>query len=106
MLTRLVKEHGYPSVCRRSVIDSTVFHEALTLNGQDVASLYSKTLERVGEAGYMKYRTVPVFPQVGDKINRAIEAIATKQLDAAAALKQAQAQAVEDIKKAGFNVDR
>ena len=106
MLTRLVKEHGYPSVCRRSVIDSTVFHEALTLNGQDVASLYSKTLERVGEAGYMKYRTVPVFPQVGDKINRAIEAIATKQLDAAAALKQAEAQAVEDIKKAGFTVDR
>ena len=27
----------------------------------------------------MKYRTVPVFPQVGDKINKAIERIATKQ---------------------------
>jgi multiple sugar transport system substrate-binding protein len=106
MLTRLVREHGFPGVCRRSVIDAAVFHEALTLNGQDVASLYSETLERVGEAGYMKYHTVPVFPQVGDKINRAIEAIATKQLDAAAALKQAEAQAIEDIKKAGFTVDR
>ena len=30
----------------------------------------------------MKYRTVPVYPQVGDKINQAIEAIATKQLAA------------------------
>jgi len=37
MLGRLVKEHGYPSVCRRSVIDSEPFKEALTLNGQDVA---------------------------------------------------------------------
>jgi multiple sugar transport system substrate-binding protein len=106
MLSRLVQEHGYPSVCRRSVIDSAAFHEALTLNGQDVASLYSKTLQRGGEGHYMKYRTVPVFPQVGDKINRAIEAIATKQLDATMALKQAEGQAIEDIKKAGFTVDK
>ena len=82
MLSRLVKDHGYPSVCRRSVIESEAFKQALTLNGQDVASLYLKVLELGGESGYMKYRTVPVFPQVGDKINRAIEAIATKQMDA------------------------
>ncbi|HEX3885590.1 MAG TPA: extracellular solute-binding protein [Stellaceae bacterium] len=105
MLTRIVKEHGYPSVCRRSVIESEPFKEALTLNGQDVASLYLKVLERAGDGGYMKYRTVPVFPQVGDKINRAIEAIATKQADPETALKQAQAQAIEDIKKAGYSVD-
>ena len=53
----------------------------------------------------MKYRTVPVYPQVGDKINRAIEAIATKQLDAPSALKQAQTQAADDIKKAGISID-
>jgi multiple sugar transport system substrate-binding protein len=106
MLTRLVKEHGYPSVCRRSIIDSAAFHEALTLNGQDVASLYLQTLDRAGQGGYMKYRTVPVYPQIGDKINRAIEAIATKQLAAASALRQAQAQAVDDIKKAGLTVDQ
>ena len=45
MLTRLVKDHGYPSVCRRSVIESEAFKQALTLNGQDVASLYLKVLE-------------------------------------------------------------
>src|SRR5271156_2303325 len=49
MLTRLVKEHGYPSVCRRSVIDSEPFKEALTLNGQDVAALYLKVLEQMGD---------------------------------------------------------
>ena len=105
MLTRLVKEHGYPSVCRRSVIESEPFRQALTLNGQDVASLYLKVLDLGGQSGYMKYRTVPVFPQVGDKINRAIEAIATKQLSAADALKQAQTQSVEAIRMGGYKID-
>ncbi len=105
MLDRLVKEHGYPSVARRSVIDGAAFKEAMTLNGQDVAALYLQTLEHGAKGGYMKYRTIPVFPQVGDKINRAIEAIATKQMDAKSAMKQAQQQAAEDIRKAGYTVD-
>jgi len=105
MLSRLVKEHGYPSVCRRSVIHSEPFKEALTLNGQDVAALYAKVLDQLGDGSYMRYRTVPVFPQVGDKINRAIEAIATKQMSAEAALKQAQAQAIEAIRMGGYKVD-
>ncbi|HEX5325959.1 MAG TPA: extracellular solute-binding protein [Acetobacteraceae bacterium] len=106
MLERLVKEHGYPSVCRRSVIESEPFKQALTLNGQDVASLYLKVLDLGGERGYMKYRTVPVFPQVGDKINRTIEAVATKQMSPAAALKQAETQAIEAIKMGGYKIDR
>ncbi len=104
MLLRMVKEHGYPSVCRRSVIESAAFKEALTLNGQDVAALYLKVLELGGQSGYMKYRTVPVFPQVGDKINRAIEAIATRQMPATDALHQAQAQAVELIRMGGYQI--
>ncbi len=106
MLSRLVKEHGYPSVCRRSVINSEPFKEALTLNGQDVAALYSKVLDQLGDGSYMRYRTVPVFPQVGDKINRAIEAIATKQMSAEAALKQAQMQSIEAIRMGGYKVDQ
>jgi multiple sugar transport system substrate-binding protein len=46
-----------------------------------------------------------VFPQVGDKINRAIERIATKQQNSRDAMKQAQAEAIEDLKKAGIAVD-
>ena len=53
----------------------------------------------------MKYRTVPVFPQVGDKINKAIERIATKQQAGGAAMKQAQAEAIQDLQKAGIKVD-
>jgi multiple sugar transport system substrate-binding protein len=101
----VVKNHGYPSVCRLSVIKSPEFKQVLTLNGQDVAALFLEVLQLGGKTGYMKYRTVPVYPQVGDKINKAIERIATKQQAAADALKQAQAEATQDLQKAGFKVD-
>jgi len=105
MLDRIVKENGYPSVCRRSVIQGEAFREALTLNGQDVASLYLQVLELGGRQGYMKYRTVPVYPQVGDKINRAIERVATRQQDAQGAMRQAQQEALQDLQRAGVRVD-
>ena len=41
-IAMVVKNHGYPSVCRMSVIKSPEFKEVLTLNGQDVASLYPR----------------------------------------------------------------
>ena len=75
-IARIVKEHGYPGVCRRSVITAREFRKALTLNGQDVAALYLEVLELGGKTGYMKYRTVPVFPagrrqdQQGDRAHR------------------------------------
>ena len=76
---RIVKEKGYRRVCRRSIITDPDYRKSLTLNGQDVAPLYLEVLELGGKTDYMKYRTVPVFPQVGDKINKAIEKIATRQ---------------------------
>jgi multiple sugar transport system substrate-binding protein len=102
----IVKNHGYPSVCRLSVIKSPEFKQVLTLNDQDVAALFLEVLQLGGKTGYMKYRTVPVYPQVGDKINKAMERIATKQQQAADALKQAQAEAIQDLQKAGFKVDQ
>jgi multiple sugar transport system substrate-binding protein len=101
---RIALEKGYSAVCRRSVIEDPAYKEALTLNGQDVASLYLQVLELGGKSGYMKYRTVPVFPQVGDKINKAIERIATGQQDGAAAMAQAQEEAIADLKKAGVEL--
>jgi multiple sugar transport system substrate-binding protein len=102
---RIALEKGYSAVCRRSVIDDPAYRQAMTLNGQDVAALYLKVLELGGKTGYMKYRTVPVFPQVGDKINKAIERIATRQQGAREAMRQAQAEAIEDLKKAGVPLD-
>jgi multiple sugar transport system substrate-binding protein len=42
---------------------------------------------------------------VGEKINKAIEVIATKQMSAEAAMKQAQAETIADLKKAGVPLD-
>lgn len=100
-LRRIALEKGYAAVCRRSIITDPAYRQALTLNGQDVASLYLQVLELGGKSGYMKYRTVPVFPQVGDKINKAIERIATNQAKPAEAMRQAQEEAIADLKKAG-----
>jgi multiple sugar transport system substrate-binding protein len=105
MLNRIVGTHGYPSVCRRSVITGDAFRQALTLNGQDVASLYLQVLELGGRSGYMKYRTVPVFPQVGDTINRGIDRIATRQQPAEAAMRQTQQDAVQVLTRAGVRLD-
>jgi multiple sugar transport system substrate-binding protein len=104
-IAMIVAKHGYPGVCRLSVIKSPEFKEVLTLNGQDVASLYLEVLQLGGKSGYMKYRTVPVYPQVGDKINKAIERIATKQQAAPEAMKQAQAEAIQDLQKSGIKID-
>lgn len=106
MLNRIVETRGYPSVCRRSVITGEAFQRALTLNGQNVASLYLQVLELGGRSGYMKYRTVPVFPQVGDTINRGIERIATRQQAAEASMRQAQQDAVQVLGRAGVQVDQ
>lgn len=105
MLTRIVTERGYPSVCRRSVITGDAFKSALTLNGQDVASLYLQVLELGGRSGYMKYRTVPVFPQVGDTINRGIARIATRQQDAQTSMRQSQQDATQVLQRAGVTLD-
>ena len=101
-IARIVKEKGYGAVCRRSVITSEAFTNRLTLNGDSVAPLYLQVLELGGKTGYMKYRTVPVYPQVGDKINKAMERIASKQQGARAALQQAKEEAIADLKKAGI----
>jgi multiple sugar transport system substrate-binding protein len=62
-------------------------------------------LERGGEEPYMRYRTVPIFPQVGDKLNNAIEKIATNQQSAEEAMAQAQSEAVQQLKLMGVEID-
>jgi multiple sugar transport system substrate-binding protein len=77
----------------------------MTFNGQDVAALYLRVLEDAGRLGYMRYRVVPVYPQIGDKMNKAIERIATNQQSAKEAMAQAQREAVLELKKAGIKID-
>lgn len=66
---------------------------------------YLRVLEESGRLGYMKYRMVPVYPQVGDKMNKAIERIVTNQQPAREAMAQAQREAVLELKKTGIKID-
>lgn len=101
MFDRLVVEKGFSGVPRQSVIEGDAFQTAMTFNGQDVSKLHLQVLQLGGKGGYMKYRTVPVFPQVGDKINKAIDRIVSGQQNGAAAMSQAQDEAIVDLKKSG-----
>lgn len=106
LLARIVRDHGHPSVCRASVVGSEEYRRRFTINGQDIGAMYRAVLDKpAGGNNYMAYRTVPVFPQVGDKINRAIERIASGQAQPEAAMQQAQAETVVDLRRAGIAVE-
>ena len=85
---------------------SEEYRRRFTINGQDIGAMYRAVLDKPsGGNNYMAYRTVPVFPQVGDKINRAIERITSGQAQPEAAMQQAQAETVADLKRAGIAVE-
>jgi multiple sugar transport system substrate-binding protein len=104
MFKRMLVERGYGGVTRKSVVATPEFKQKLTLNGQDVGQLFVDVLDHSAANGYMAYRTVHVFPQAGQAINKAIEAIATGQQAAKDAMVQAQANLVADLKRAGVRL--
>lgn len=104
MMMRAVTEKGYSSPSRRSVVESAAFKKRLTLNDNDVADIYLKSVELAGGSDYMAYRIVPVFPQVDTLIGQAMERIVSKQMSAADSMRQAQASAIADLKRAGIRL--
>lgn len=105
MYKRMAVERGYSAIMRKSVLSDPEYVEKMTLNGQNVAELYSGVLARGGTAGYMKYRTVPVFPQMATIINKSMERVVSRQQSGKEALAQAQREAIADLKKAGVKID-
>ncbi|HEX5077642.1 MAG TPA: extracellular solute-binding protein [Geminicoccaceae bacterium] len=103
MVSRLLEDSGYASFTRASAVASPAFKEAMTINGQDVGRLYVETVESATD-GHMAYRTVHVFPQVGQQISKAIDTIASGQMTAKEALAQAQANAIADLRRAGVKL--
>ena len=92
---------GYGSPARRSDIDSTAFRRKQIINGSDLAKLSLESIELAARTGHMKYRTVSVYPQVDQQLNKAIELIASGQLSAKQAFQQAQANTIAELKRAG-----
>ncbi len=103
VIRRMVAERGYSSITRRSLIESPEFKGKLNVNGHDISKIYLDTIE-LGTRGYMKYRTVHVYPQVDKQIDIAIQNIASQQLSAQAAMKQAQQNSLSELKRAGVNL--
>jgi multiple sugar transport system substrate-binding protein len=103
MFRRMLVEKGYGSVTRRSVIDLPEFRKLMTINGYDVADLYLKTID-LASKGYMKYRTVNVYPQVDVLIDKAIQLITSQQMSAKEAMGWTQTNAIAELKKAGVNL--
>jgi multiple sugar transport system substrate-binding protein len=52
----------------------------------------------------MKYRTVPVYPQVDKQIDIAISSIATAQLSAKEAMAAAQRNSISELQRAGVKL--
>lgn len=95
---------GYGSPTRRSDIDSSAFRSKQIINGVDLADLSLKAVDRAAQGGYMKYRTVAIYPQVDQQLNKAIALIVSGQLSAQQAMQQAQAASIADLKRAGVKI--
>jgi len=102
--TRKAVAAGYGSPARRSDIDSKEFRSKQIINGNDLAQLALDSIELASKTGHMKYRTVSVYPQVDQQLNKAIALIASGQASAKQALQQAQAQSITELKRAGQNL--
>ena len=102
--TRKAVLAGYGSPARRSDIDSQDFRAKQVINGNDLAQLALDSIEQASRTGHMKYRTVSVYPQVDQQLNKAIALIASGQASAKQALQQAQAQSITELKRAGLSL--
>ena len=92
---------GYGSPARRSDIDSPIFRSKQVINGSDLARLSLDSIDLAARSGHMKYRTVSVYPQVDQQLNKAIELIVSGQLSARQAFQQAQANSIAELRRAG-----
>ena len=102
-VTERLVERGYGSITRKSLIERPEFKKRMTINGHDLSQIYVDTIA-YGVKGYMKYRTVPVYPQVDKQIDIAIQNIASQQMGAKQAMQQAQRNSLQELKRAGVKL--
>jgi multiple sugar transport system substrate-binding protein len=101
---RALVEENLASPTRRSDFEAPEFKTSSTINGYDIAGIVRESIDISAKGGYMKYRTVPVYPQVDQQLNKAIANIASGQLSARQAMEQAQAGSIAELKRAGVAI--
>ncbi|MDB6000547.1 MAG: extracellular solute-binding protein family 1 [Rhizobacter sp.] len=95
---------GYGSPARRSALESPQFKQRQVINGYDLSKLSIDSIDIAAKGNYMRYRTVSVYPQVDQQLNKAIELIVSGQATPAQAMKQAQAQSIAELKRSGVSL--
>ncbi len=103
IMRRVALESQHAAVTRASVLDDPDFKKKYQLASSDVPALHKAALRAAG-AGYMAYRTVPVFPVVTERVVIALSAIAAGQKSAREAMTAANAEVIQILEKAGFKV--
>jgi len=103
MVLRLVEKHGLGSVTRQSLLNSPAYKQKMVINGVDTGQLFLDTIA-FASRGYMKYRTMHVYPQVNAQINQAVSRVISGQMKANESLALAQANAIADLKRAGVKL--
>ena len=103
LLSRMVSEKQLGSVTRRSIYGSPDYRKLINVNGQDTGQLVLDTI-KLSDQGHMKYRTVPVYPQVNVQLNQAIGRIVSGQMSARESMNMAQTSVLADFRRAGVKV--
>jgi multiple sugar transport system substrate-binding protein len=102
-INRLTEKHGLGSVTRKSLLDSDAYKQRMVINGVDTGKIFLDSI-KMSEGGYMKYRTVHVYPQANAQINQAFGRVVSGQMKAKESFAQAQANAIADLKRAGVKL--
>ena len=100
----MVDERGYSSITRRSLIESPEFKKQAARSTATTSPRSISTRSRYRRSGYMKYRTVPVYPQVDKQIDMAIRTSRRGQMSAKEAMQQAQQNSLAELKRAGIKL--
>jgi len=103
MMGRISREFAYPAVTRASVLDSPEYKEKYKWGGSDIGALHKEVLKVAG-SGYMAYRTVPVFPPVGDRLGIALIEACTGQKSVRQAMQDCNRDVAAILKKAGYKI--
>jgi multiple sugar transport system substrate-binding protein len=100
LIARLIQKHGLGSVTRKSLLDSDAYKQRMVINGVDTGKIFLDSIA-MSEQGYMKYRTVHVYPQANAQINQAVSRVISGQMKGKESFSLAQANTLADLKRAG-----
>lgn len=101
VVKRMIDEHGLGSVTRKSMLESDGYKRKMVINGVDTGKIFLDSIA-LSESGYMKYRTVHVYPQANAQINQAIGRVVSGQMKAKESMALAQANTIADLRRAGI----